>query len=138
MSDTNLVVLKGRLTRAAELKVLPSGTPCTSMSLAVNESRKNSNTGQYDSIPNYFDAVSYGKYAQSAITSLTRGREVLISGRLKQERWDKDGKTQSRIVVITDNIEILREPKGASASSQDELPPPPSATPDGQPEDIPF
>lgn len=112
MSDTNIVILKGRLTRAAETRVLPNGTPCTTLALAVGESRKNQTTGEWENHPHFFDVASFSKYAQNAICSLTKGREVLVSGRLRQERWQKDGQSFSRVSVVADNLEILREPKG--------------------------
>ena len=136
MSDTNIVILRGRLTKAAELKTLTSGTPCTNMSMAVNESRKNAATGGWDSIASYFDVVSYGKYAAAAIASLTKGREVLVSGRLKQDRWDKNGETFSRIMVIAENLEILREPKNPAA--QGASPADTATGTDGLPDDLPF
>lgn len=116
MQDTNIVVLKGRLTQAATLKILNSGTPCITFSIAVNDSKKNTNTGEWENVPNYFNITSFSKYAQSAIESLSKGREVLVTGRLRQEHWEKNGEKFYSVSVISDTLEILREPKNKSAA----------------------
>lgn len=130
MSDTNIAVLKGRLTRAAELKYTQAQKPFVNFSIAVNDSIKNSTTGEWESRPNFFDVTVWGKYGESTAKHLTKGREVLVAGRLRQERWqDQSGKTQSRIVIVSENLELLREPKG-NTSSTAQTPPPPSDMPD--------
>jgi single-strand DNA-binding protein len=117
MSDTNIVILKGRLVKPAELKMLSTGTPCTTFTIAVGESRKNAQTNQWDTIPHYFDVTSFSNYAKSAIASLSKGQEVLVTGKLRQDRWQKDGQMYSRISVTADNLEILRAPKGTSQNA---------------------
>ena len=91
MSDTNIVVLKGRLARSAELRTLTNGTPCTSFVLAVGESRKDSSTGAWENVPHFFDVTTFSNYAKAVIASLTQGQEVLVTGRLQQNRWEKNG-----------------------------------------------
>lgn len=126
MNDTNIVVLKGRLTRNAELKILPTGTPLTTLSLAVDENRFNKNNEKWENIPHFFEINSFGKYAQTALASLTKGREILITGKLRQQRWEKDGQKFSKVTVLADTLEILRAPKGTGESSTT---PPPSDAP---------
>lgn len=127
MSDTNVVVLKGRLTRNAELTILPGGTPLTTLSIAVGENRLNKSNNEWENIPHFFEIKSFGKYAQTALSSLTKGREILITGRLQQSRWEKDGQKFSRVQVLADTLEILREPKGKAASDSASQTPPPEA-----------
>ena len=107
----NVVVLSGNLTREPELKYLPTGTAVCEMSMAVNSKRKNQN-GEYVDEVDYFDIVAFGKTAENCAEWLHKGNKVLIEGRLKQERWDKEGKTFSRVKVIVNNIEF--PPKGSA------------------------
>ena len=65
MGNINSVELSGHLTRDAELKVTKSGYPVVTFGMAVNERRKNSQTGVYDSIPNFFECVVHGKYGEA-------------------------------------------------------------------------
>lgn len=132
MSDTNIVVLKGRLTKSAELKYTQGQRPYVTFSIAVNDSIKNQTTGEWESRPNFFDVTVWGKYGESVAKYMGRGREVLVTGRLRQDRWqDQNGQTKSRITVVSENMELLREPKGGQSASDN--PPPPSDAPDFPP-----
>ena len=153
MSDTNIVVLKGRLARSAELRTLTNGTPCTSFVLAVGESRKDSSTGVWENVPHFFDVTTFSNYAKAAIASLTQGQEVLVTGRLQQNRWEKNGQKFFGVRVLAHELEILRAPKSAGQAQQPQqapqpqqtMPPPPSdapnfagASPDEFPDEIPY
>ena len=139
MSDTNVVILKGRLIKSAELKYTKDQKPFVNFSLAVNDSIKNQTTGEWENRPNFFDATSWGKYAESVAKYMTKGREILITGRLKQGRWNNaEGKPQSRISIFCENFELLREPKGNTGnagSAPQAYPPEPQDAPnfDGLP-----
>ena len=61
MSDTNVVVLKGRLTRNAELTILPGGTPLTTLSIAVGENRLNKANDKWENIPHFFEIKSFSR-----------------------------------------------------------------------------
>lgn len=149
MSDTNMVCIKGRLTKSAELKYTQNQKPFVSFSIAVNESIKDGATGEWSSRPNYFDVTAWGKYGEAVAKYMTKGREILIAGHLRQDRWtNQEGKTQTRVGIIADNFELLREPKGSSASPNEapqQTPPPDDAPsfgefppPEGNPDTIVF
>ena len=133
MSDTNMVCIKGRLTKSAELKYTQNQKPFVSFSIAVNESVKDGATGEWSSRANYFDVTAWGKYGEAVAKYMTKGREILIGGHLRQDRWtNQEGKTQTRVGIIADNFELLREPKGSTPASPNEAPqqtPPPDDAP---------
>lgn len=149
MSDTNIVCIKGRLTKSAELKYTQNQKPFVSFSIAVNESIKDGATGEWSSRANYFDVTAWGKYGEAVAKYMTKGREILIGGRLRQDRWtNQEGKTQTRVGIVADNFELLREPKGNPASPNEapqQTPPPDDAPnfgefppPEGNPDTIVF
>ena len=149
MSDTNIVCIKGRLTKSAELKYTQNQKPFVSFSIAVNESIKDGATGEWSSRANYFDVTAWGKYGEAVAKYMTKGREILIGGHLRQVRWtNQEGKTQTRVGIIADNFELLREPKGTPASPNEapqQTPPPDDAPsfgefppPEGNPDTIVF
>ena len=105
MSDINLVVLEGHLTKNAELSYLQTGTAICKFAIANNKSKKNQ-AGEYESIASFFDVELWGPYAQAIAPHLTKGRHVTIQGRLSQDRWEKDGKTNSRIKVTADELKL--------------------------------
>ena len=149
MSDTNIVCIKGRLTKSAELKYTQNQKPFVSFSIAVNESVKDGATNEWSNRPNYFDVTAWGKYGEAVAKFMTKGREILVSGHLRQDRWtNQEGKTQTRVGIVADNFELLREPKGNPASPNEapqQTPPPDDAPsfgefppPEGNPDTIVF
>lgn len=105
MSDINVVVLVGRLTRDSELKYTPSGYAICRFSIAVNRSKKQDETWVDE--PHYFDIEFYGKSAEGLSKYLLKGRQVAVQGELRQDRWEKDGQQRSKVVVVASTIRPL-------------------------------
>lgn len=105
MQGLNTVSIGGNLCRDAELRATASGMAVLTFSVAVNESRKNQQTGEYEGYPNYVDCTMLGRRAESVSRYLTKGTYVALTGRLHQNRWqDKDGQNRSKLEVTADNI----------------------------------
>lgn len=103
MNGLNSVTLGGNLTRDPELRYTQGGTAVLSMSVAVNESRKDGN-GEWTDYPNYIDMTLFGKRAEGVSDYLSKGTYVAVTGRLHQNRWEKDGQKRSKVEVVVDNI----------------------------------
>lgn len=114
-SDLNNIMLVGRLTKNPETKYLPSGNEVIEFSIANNYYVKSKNSNDV----NYFDVVAYNKFAETLAKYLTKGKQVIINGTLRQERWqDKDTNTaRSKIKIILQSIQILGSAPGGGASS---------------------
>ena len=152
MNDINHVIEVGRLTKDAQVKYTSNGGAVLNYSIAVNRSRKNGD--QWTDEANFFDVVSYGKLAEALAPCMTKGQQVAIDGYLKQDRWQQDGQTRSKIVIVAENIQLVggkkeggSEPKPATsadtyrprATAGNQSQPPLFAPPaDDYPEDIPF
>ena len=116
MADNiNVVVETGRLTKAAELKYPREGFAVVNFTIAVNESKKKGD--EWIQYPNYFDVTFTGNYAAAIVNSLSKGREVTVSGELHQDRWEKDGQKYSKVIIRANNVAPGRPPKGESDSS---------------------
>ena len=123
--DFNRVILVGNLTRDPIQKAIPSGASCAEFALAVNESRKVGD--KWVDEPSYIDITVWGPLADRALEKLKTGTQVLIEGRLKQDRWEtKDGK-RSKVKVVGERMRLLARFKGegdsggrSSSSSYDE------------------
>lgn len=111
MADINCVVLVGRLTRDAELKYTNSGYPVCTFSIAVNRRRKNGDT--WEDEVSFFDIVLWGKQGESLNQYLVKGKQVSVSGELRQNRWEQDGQARSKVEVVAGNIQLL----GGTANS---------------------
>jgi single-strand DNA-binding protein len=130
----NRVVISGNLTRDPELKALPSGTSVLGLGIAVNDRRKNQETGQWEDVPNFFDVSIFGARADALSRFLAKGSKVAIEGRLRWHQWEtKEGDKRSKVDIIADEIEFLSSREGAPSYSA-----PTSAPTDVIGEDIPF
>ena len=105
MQGLNTVSIGGNLCRDVELRTTASGMAVLTFSVAVNESRKNQQTGEYEDYPNYVDCTMFGRRAESVSRYLAKGTYVALTGRLHQNRWqNKDGQNRSKLEVTVDNI----------------------------------
>ena len=101
----NSVNIMGNLTRDPELKYTPSGKAVCSLSIANN--RVFTKNGDKVSEVSYFDVEVWGVVAENCVKYLTKGSGIIVEGRLKQDRWEKDGKTQSRVRITANNIHFM-------------------------------
>lgn len=122
MSDYNKVTIEGRLTRDADSKDFAAGEKWTRLnfSLCANKSKKGAD-GKYTDEANFFDCTVWGKEAEWAFPKAKKGAKVLITGELLQNRWkDKDGKTQSKIVINVEKVFFIELNKSASTQKASE------------------
>ena len=116
MNDVNQVVIVGRLTRDAELKYTSNGYAIGSFSIAVNRKRKNGE--QWVDEANFFDISLFGKSAESLNQYLVKGKQVVIQGELRQDRWEQDGQSRSKVVIVASNVQLLGSSSGSSGMQQ--------------------
>ena len=104
--DTNVVTLSGRLTADCVLKYTSGGTAVLSGSIAVGERVKRGD--QWQNTASFFEFAVFGKLGEGLKPYATKGRQVVISGRLKQERWTAQDRTaRNRVTVIVDNFQLV-------------------------------
>ena len=113
MVDLNHVVLIGRLTRDAELKSIASGQSVCKFSIAVNRRRKNGD--QWEDEANFFDIVVWGRQGESLHQYLVKGKMIAVDGELRQDRWQQDGQTRSKVEVIANNLKLGGGGSGGSS-----------------------
>jgi len=108
----NQVILMGRLTRDPETRTTPSGKSVTSFSIAVDR------IGQDDQA-DFFDVTAWEKTGELVQQYLSKGRRVLIQGRLRQDSWDdkETGKKRSRVEVTATDVTFLDGPSGDNGGS---------------------
>lgn len=106
MNQLNSILIEGNITRNPEVHVSPAGVKICKLPIAVNRFYKNSNGENVNEV-SYFDIETYRNMAEYCERESEKGRGVRVKGRLKQSRWDSsDGKTNSRISIIAENIEF--------------------------------
>ena len=115
MTNINSVILVGRLVKDADVKTYDNGGSIYNFTIAVNRSVKVNE--EWKDEASFFDC----KYSvKSSKLQLKKGMQVAVSGYLKQDRWEKDGKTNSKIVVVVTNLQFF---DGAAKSNQENVPP---------------
>jgi single-strand DNA-binding protein len=102
----NQVILMGNLTRDPELRQIPSGQSVCSFSIALNRSYKNAE-GEWQEATDFVDIVAWAQLAERVAQYLTKGRPVLISGRLQSRSWEKDGQKRSKLEVVAQDVTFL-------------------------------
>lgn len=98
----NQVILMGRLTRDPEQRTTPSGRTVVSFSIAVDRQTQ-------DDQADFFDITAWEKLGELVMQYLSKGRRVLVQGRLRQDSWeDKEtGKRRSRVEVTASDVTFL-------------------------------
>ncbi|HZK20158.1 MAG TPA: single-stranded DNA-binding protein [Treponemataceae bacterium] len=115
MADVNHVVLIGRLTRDAELKYTSNGFPVSNFSLAINRRRKNGD--QWQDEVHFFDVTLFGKIAESLKPYLLKGKQIGVDGELRQDRWEQDGQSRSKVFIVANNVQLLGGTSSQNAGS---------------------
>lgn len=103
----NRVVISGNITRDPELRSTQGGMEILALGVAVNDRRKNQQTGEWEDVPNFIDCVMFGNRAKSVSRFLSKGSKVAIEGKLRWSQWERDGQKRSKIEVIVDEIEFM-------------------------------
>ena len=130
----NICTISGNLTRDPELRATASGTEVLGFSVAVNDRRRNPQTGVWEDIPNYIDCTMFGSRAAALANILHKGSGVTVQGKLRWSQWERDGQKRSKIEVVVDEI-ALHDKKGAAPAGQAAAPEPEA---EYTPYDIPF
>lgn len=120
MANYNRVILMGHLTSDPELKYIQQGTAVVNFGLAINRGKE----------ADFFDCEAWEKTAELISEYLKKGSGILIEGRLKQERWEKDGQKYSRIKILVGLVQFLSKGEGKGDAGQDSGP--------GSGSDVPF
>ena len=108
----NRVNISGNLTRDPELRSTAGGTQVLTFGVAVNDRRRNPQSGEWEDVPNYIDCVVFGNRAEPLSRFLSKGMKVAIEGKLRWSSWERDGQKRSKIEVIVDEVEFLSQGNG--------------------------
>jgi len=107
--NLNNVSIMGNLTRDPEIKYISSGKAVCSLSIANN--RVFTKNGEKMTEVSFFDVDVWGIAAENCSKYLIKGSGVIVEGRLRQDRWEKDGKTQSRVRITASAVHFMPKKK---------------------------
>ena len=106
MANLNKVLLIGRLTRAPELRYTKTGKAVCSFSIAVNSFYTGSNSEKQENVC-FLDVSAWGRQGETCAEYLNKGSTVFVEGRLRLEKWEKDGQRKSKHSISARVIQFL-------------------------------
>jgi single-strand DNA-binding protein len=105
-TNVNVIVVEGGVVNDPELKYTQDGLAFTRFSLA--NSCAIYRNGEREKDTNYFDVKVWGKLAEICATYLRKGKRVIISGKLKQNKWKTaEGKSRSAVSIVAQDVKFL-------------------------------
>lgn len=127
MSSYNKLILLGNLTRDPQLSYLPNQTPVVEFGVATNRKWK-SKDGQEKEEVCFIDCRMYGKRAKVIAEHFSKGKAILIEGRLQLDQWNaQDGSKRSKHRIVVEDFTFVyntpgsepREPREPELSDDD-------------------
>ena len=113
----NHIVIMGRLTRDPELRRTGSGIAVASFTVAVDRDFGGRDGGEKET--DFIDCVAWRQTGEFVSKYFTKGRMIVVSGRLQIRSWtDKDGNKRRTAEVVADNVyfgDSKRDNDGGSA-----------------------
>ncbi len=103
----NRVVISGNLTRDPEIRSTQSGMNILTFGMAVNDRRRNAQTGEWEDYANFVDCVLFGNRAEFLSRTLRKGTKVVVEGKLRYSSWERDGQRRSKLEVVVDDVDFV-------------------------------
>ena len=98
----------GNLGRDPEMRYTPSGRPVTEFSVAVNQSTKNQQSGEWVEATDWFRVTVWGDRAERTAEQFRKGNRVFVEGRFRTREYEaKDGQKRISLEITADNVVSL-------------------------------
>ena len=132
------VMIIGNLGADPEMRYTPSGRPVTQFNVAVNQSTKNQQTGEWVEATDWFRVSVWGDRAERAAENLRKGNKVFVEGRFKTREFEgRDGQKRTSLELTADSLVNLekrnREEGDGEFAGTTSAPPRPAAAAAGAP-----
>lgn len=114
--DLNITAVIGRLVADVEVRYSNTGVALGKFSIANNDDY--TKDGQKVENVSYFTVKVFGNTATVCQQYLTKGDQVCVEGKLKQERWqDQAGNNKSIIVISASKVQFLQKRQGVGSNT---------------------
>lgn len=112
----NQAIVMGNLTRDPELRATPGGQQVASFAVATNRVWTDP-SGERKEATEFHEIVAWGKLGELSAQYLTKGRKVMVVGRLQTQSWEKDGVKRQRTEIVAQDVNFLDGPGGTGGGS---------------------
>jgi single-strand DNA-binding protein len=104
------VMIIGNLGADPEMRYTPSGRPVTQFNVAVNQSTKNQQSGEWVEATDWFRVSVWGDRAERAAENLRKGNRVFVEGRFKTREFEgRDGQKRTSLELTADSLVNLEK-----------------------------
>ncbi len=120
----NKVIMVGNLTADPELRYTAQGTPVANLRIAVNSKYRSGEEFKEETL--FIDITVWGKQGESCSQYLSKGRQILVEGRLQERSWESNGQKRSKMEIVANNVKFLGrrdEGSGGGGGSYSGAPP---------------
>lgn len=101
MPDSITVI--GTIATPPKFQTVGNGLPRLSFRLASTQRRFNRDaSGWENGDTNWYSVVAFRRLAEHGDRSLSKGDRIVVSGRLKVEDWERDGKVGTNVEIVAD------------------------------------
>jgi single-strand DNA-binding protein len=108
MASFSKALIIGNLGRDPEMRYTPNGRPVTEFSVAVNQSTKNQQTGEWVEATDWFRVTVWGDRAERTAEQLRKGNRVFVEGRFRTREYEtRDGQKRISLEITADNVVSL-------------------------------
>lgn len=108
MNGVNKVILLGALGKDPEMRYAASGSAICTFSVATSRSWKDKN-GEKKTETEWHSVVCFDKLAEICGTYLKKGTKVFVEGRIKNEKWEKNGEIRNSFKIYAQEVQFLGE-----------------------------
>ncbi|HEY7525109.1 MAG TPA: single-stranded DNA-binding protein [Candidatus Limnocylindrales bacterium] len=104
------VMIIGNLGGDPEMRYTPNGRPVTQFNVAVNQSTKNQQTGEWVEETDWFRVTVWGDRAERTAEQLRKGNRVFVEGRFRTREFEgRDGQKRTSLELTADSVVNLEK-----------------------------
>lgn len=112
---SSVVTLKGRLIKDPELRYTNSGKAVAQFTVVTAKRFKDQAGEWQEQDTSFWDITAFDKLAENVIESLGKGTAVIVTGAMRQEKWqNKDGENRTSWKVLADDVALSLKSQQAS------------------------
>lgn len=116
----NIAILHGRIAADPELRTTKGGTSVLDLRVATPDREKKGD--EWVDAPNFHSVTIWGRDAENVAKYLNKGDGIVVRGKIKYEKYEKDGETKwaTKIVADMGGIDFGAKKAGGNSSSGDD------------------
>ncbi len=119
-SSLNKVMIMGNITRDIEVRHTPNNTAVATIGVAMNRKWKTPEGEQREEVV-FVDCDAWGRTAEVIAQYFSKGKPIMIEGRLKLDTWDDKttGKKQSKLKVVIEEFYFVGGRDGGGSGGEE-------------------